>query len=280
MFNQSLSLNCAGKLLDLEDPIVMGILNLTPDSFYKESRYSDEKTILHQVEKMLKAGAKIIDLGGMSSRPGAELISVEEELNRVIPILEKIVIEFPEAVLSIDTVRSEVAKEALDRGAGMINDISAGRIDPDILKLPSVYRVPYVLMHMKELPKTMQEAPIYDDVALEILDFFIQRIEQLRVLDVIDIIIDPGFGFGKTIAHNFELLQRMSVFKMLEVPLMVGISRKSMIYKTIDKTPEEALHGTGAIHMLALKEGAKILRVHDVEEAVEVIQLWKAVSKA
>jgi dihydropteroate synthase len=277
MFYEQTTLNCGGYILDIIDPIVMGVINVTPDSFYKGSRVADENTLLKQAERMTTEGAAILDIGGMSSRPGAEIIDEKEELERVIPAIKSIIKHFPEAIISIDTLRSNVARACVSEGAKMVNDITAGRFDDKMFQtIAELKNIPYIVMHMKgETPQTMQKQAIYDDIALEILDFFIERIGILRGLYVRDIIIDPGFGFGKTIEHNFELLKKIHVFKMLEVPILAGLSRKSMIWKTLNITPEEALNGTSVCNLLALQQGAKILRVHDVKEAVQTIKLFQ-----
>ena len=270
-----LTLNCGGKLLYLDPPIVMGILNLTPDSFYDGGKYQSDKKILQQAEKMLNEEAEILDLGAMSSRPGATEISESEELHRLIPSIDLILKEFPSATLSVDTYRSEVAREAVAHGATIINDISGGTADEKMFETVGQLKVPYVLMHKKGSPKDMQKNPTYEDVTLEIFDFFSQQIQKLRSFDVRDIILDPGFGFGKTIDHNYELLQKTHVFQILEFPILVGISRKSMIYRLLDISAQEALNGTSVLHLVALQQGAKILRVHDVKEAKQTIKLWQ-----
>lgn len=269
------TLNCKGRLLDISTPIVMGILNITPDSFYDGGRYNDLNTILKQAEKMLEEGAKIIDVGGMSSRPGALEVSVNEELERVIPVIKAIRGRFSEAFISIDTVWAKVAQEAVKAGADIVNDISAGSMDEALIPTVGTLNVPYILMHMQGKPQTMQDQPHYEDVATDILDFFIQKIAELRQNDIHDIVLDPGFGFGKTIEHNYTLLKKMSIFQITNLPLLAGISRKSMIYKVLNTTPDKALNGTTALNMIALQNGANILRVHDVREAVEVIDLWE-----
>lgn len=269
------TINCRGRLLDLERPIVMGILNATPDSFYDGGRYTSEAVVLEQVGKMLEAGATIIDIGGMSSRPGAEIITEQEELERVLPIIQRLTQEFPEAILSLDTIRSEVARQGVAAGASIINDISAGRVDETLYATVAELQVPYILMHMQGLPRTMQQQPHYENVVQEVLDFFIAEVGKLRQLGVTDIILDPGFGFGKTVEHNFQLLKKMHVFQLLDLPILAGISRKSMICKVLKINPSQALNGTTALHILALQQGAKILRAHDVKEAMEVIQLWE-----
>ncbi|MCP3933355.1 MAG: dihydropteroate synthase [Bacteroidetes bacterium] len=275
MLNPRLTLNCGGTLLSLEDPLIMGILNITPDSFYDGGKYEDEKSILGQVETMLREGATIIDIGGMSSRPGAKTISADEELQRVLPYIRAIKKHFPEAILSLDTFRANVAKAGVEEGVQMINDISAGQMDPAMFDILPKLNVPYVLMHMQGIPENMQQQPGYEDVITEVLDFFIEKSEALKNAGQKDIILDVGFGFGKTLEHNYTLLKNMHAFQILDWPLLAGISRKSMIYKLLDTTPQEALNGTSALHMIALQQGAKILRVHDVKEAKEVIELWK-----
>jgi len=275
MLHQKSTINCNGQLIDLSEPIIMGVLNVTPDSFFDGGKYENVKALLEQVEKMISAGAIIIDVGGMSSRPGAEIIKVKEELNRVIPVIEQIKKQFPAVIISIDTVRSEVARQSVAVGASIINDISAGSIDDQMFKTVAELNIPYILMHMQGKPENMQEKPDYQDVTKTVLNFFIEKIGELRALGVKDIILDPGFGFGKTIQHNYHLLQKFTIFKILDLPLLAGLSRKSMIYKVLDSTPQEALNGTTVLNTLALERGAKILRVHDVKEAKETITLWK-----
>ncbi|MEM1328649.1 MAG: dihydropteroate synthase [Bacteroidota bacterium] len=275
MLHPNRTLNCKGRLLSLEQPIVMGILNVTPDSFYDGGRLGNIEAVLRQAEQMLAEGASILDLGGMSSRPGAEVISVEEELQRVIVPIEAIQQRFPNAIISIDTVHARVAREAVAVGASLVNDISAGRLDEAMYTTVADLQVPYILMHMQGRPETMQDAPTYDDPVEEVLDFFIQEVGKLKALGVKDIVLDPGFGFGKRLEHNYLLLKKMHVFQILECPVLAGISRKSMIYKYLDLTPETALNGTTALHMIALQQGTSILRVHDVAAAVECIKLWQ-----
>ena len=269
------TLNCGGRLLSLEYPIVMGILNVTPDSFFDGSKYRSIDAALRQAEKMLSEGASIIDVGGMSSRPDAELLDNQSEMERVLPAIKAISKEFPVAILSIDTFRADVAKASFEAGATIINDISGGNLDKNMFPLVAELGVPYILMHMKGTPQTMQQNTDYQDVALEILDFFIQKISQLRALNVKDVVIDVGFGFGKNLSQNYELLQKLHVFKLLEVPILAGLSRKSMIYKVLGTTSQNALNGTTALNMVALQQGAKILRVHDVLEAMQTIKLFK-----
>jgi dihydropteroate synthase len=268
------TLNVNGKLVDLSVPVVMGILNITPDSFFKGSRFTTELEILTQTEKMLSEGATFIDVGGYSSRPGAEDISAEEERTRVLKAIQTIVKKFPQAIISIDTFRSEVARQAVLEGASIINDISAGDLDTKMFETIAVLNVPYIAMHMRGNPKTMKELTSYDDLVKEVLNYFIEKINRLKALGVNDIIIDPGFGFAKTIDQSFELLAHLNHFRNLERPILAGLSRKSMIWKTLDITADEALNGTTALNMTALLNGASILRVHDVKEAVGVIKLY------
>lgn len=274
------TINCGGKLIDLSEPICMGILNVTPDSFYDGGVYNRGiELIIKRAGEMLEEGASIIDIGGMSSRPGARLIDIEEELQRVIPTIKALLSAFPDIVLSVDTLRTEVARQAVDSGATLINDISAGQIDKEMFEYIGRSGVPYVLMHMQGLPATMQQNPTYGDIIVEITDFFINKISLLRQLGVKDIILDPGFGFGKTLNQNYTLLKNISAFHILECPVLVGVSRKSMVNKVLDISPEMALNGTTALHMVALINGASILRVHDVKEAMETIKLWKKIQE-
>jgi dihydropteroate synthase len=268
------TLNCKGRLLLIEKPLVMGIINATPDSFYAGSRFGGTDTVLSQAGQMLKDGAAILDIGGQSTRPGSERLSAEDELKRVIGPIRAIHHQFPEAFISIDTYYSVVAQEAINAGASIVNDISAGTMDERMIETVAVLKVPYVLMHMLGKPQTMQQDPQYDDVTKEVLDFFIQKKSLLHKAGITDVIIDPGFGFGKTIAHNFELLRNLAVFGMLDCPLLLGISRKSTIYKILGITPEEALNGTTVLNTIGLINGASILRVHDVKEAVEAVKLF------
>ncbi len=270
------TLNCHGQLLDLSKPVVMGILNVTPDSFFDGGRHATGNDALQQVEKMLRHGAAMIDVGGASSRPGAEEVSLEEELSRVLPVIHSIATAFPETILSVDTWRSKVAREAVAAGASIVNDISAGRFDTDLYSSVAEMGVPYVLMHMQGVPKDMQQRPHYEDVVTEVLDFFLVEIGRLRRLGVRDIVLDPGFGFGKTVEHNYRLLNNLDTFSAVTgLPVLAGISRKSMICKVLKVNPEHALNGTTALHMVALQQGARILRAHDVREAMEVIRLWE-----
>ena len=273
LFHEPATLNCNGTLLDLSRPQVMGILNVTPDSFFDGNLYKTKEASLRQVEKMLTDGAAIIDIGAASSRPGAATVSVDEELRRLLPIIEAILQRFPEVILSCDTYHSSVAKATIEHGIKIINDISGGQFDDNLWATVAKYNVPYILMHIKGNPQNMQQSPDYDNVVHDVLNYMIFKIEKLRALGIKDIIADVGFGFGKTLDHNYELLQNLHIFKMLEVPILTGISRKSMIYKLLDTTPEFALNGTTALHVIALQKGSKILRVHDVKEAVETIRL-------
>lgn len=253
----------------------MGIVNLTPNSFYDGGKLSDEKSVLLQVEKMLTNGATFIDIGGYSSKPNAEFVSEEEELQRVIPIIKSVLKEFPKALLSIDTFRSQVAQQSVENGVSIVNDISAGSLDENMISTVAQLRVPYSMMHMKGTPQTMQSLTQYDDLVKEVLFYFSEKIAEARKFGISDVIIDPGFGFAKTLEQNFELLNKLEVLQMLELPLLIGVSRKSMIYKTLNTDPENALNGTTSLNTIALMKGAKILRVHDVKEAVECVQLYQ-----
>lgn len=268
-----MTINCKGTLLDLNSPKVMGILNITPDSFYDGGMYKDEISILNQTEKMLVDGATFIDVGAYSSRPGAAEVSEEEELKRIVPVIELLIKKFPDIIISVDTFRSKVAKETISLGAAIINDISGGNLDSKMYETIAKLKVPYILMHMAGTPKTMQNNPTYEDVTKDLIYFFSEKIDQLHRLNISDIIIDVGFGFGKTIEHNFELLRNMSLFQHLDKPILAGLSRKSMLYKTLDITAQEALNATTSANTIALLNGANILRVHDVKEAVEAITL-------
>ena len=270
------TLNCKGRLLVVDKPLVMGIINVTPDSFYSGSRHEDIGAVLQQAEQMLKDGADILDIGGQSTRPGSEKLSAEEELKRVITPVEAVSKNFPEAFISIDTYYSKVAAAAVKAGASIVNDISAGSMDAAMIETVASLKVPYVLMHMLGTPQTMQQHPQYENVTREVLDFMSNKMSELHKAGITDVIIDPGFGFGKTIAHNFELLNNLSVFKMLNSPILLGVSRKSTIYKTLDITAEESLNGTTVLNTIGLMNGTSILRVHDVKEAAEVVKLFEA----
>jgi dihydropteroate synthase len=271
-------INCQGKLIDLAFPKVMGILNLTPNSFYDGGKYANDAAVLKQVEQMLADGADFIDVGAYSSKPNAEFVSTEEELNRLIPALKSILKEFPTTLISIDTFRSEVAKQAIEAGASMINDISAGRLDEKMMETVAKLHVPYIMMHLKGTPQTMVQFIDYEDVVKEVLFYFSEKIALARSFGINDIIVDPGFGFAKTVEQNYEILQKFELFSSLELPLLVGISRKSMVYKPLQTTAANALNGTTALNMLALTKGGSILRVHDVKEAVECVHLFSLMS--
>jgi dihydropteroate synthase len=270
-----MTINCNGELIDLSTPKVMGILNVTPDSFFDGGRYTNDREVLQRVEQMLTDGATFIDVGGYSSKPNAAEVTVQEEIARTVPIVASILQHFPQAIVSIDTFRSEVAQLCLDQGAAIVNDISAGLLDPLMLKIVANYQVPYIMMHMKGTPQTMSTLAQYDDLVKELLFYFSERIATARSLGISDLIVDPGFGFAKTIDQNFELLRHLDIFKTLDLPILAGVSRKSMIHKTLQIKPEEALNGTTVLNTLALEKGASILRVHDVKEAVETIKLWQ-----
>lgn len=274
LFPQKYTFQIKGCLYSWNKPKVMGILNLTPDSFFEGSRVStDAKSVLEEAEKKIKEGADFLDLGGYSTRPGAVDISIQEELARVIPAISEIKKNFPDTLLSVDTFRSQVAKAAIEAGADLVNDISAGSLDPEMLLLVAQLGVPYIAMHLKGSPQTMQLETNYTDLVPDILAYFAEKIEQFKKFGIIDVIIDPGFGFAKTREQNFELLRNLSSFKRLGLPVLVGLSRKSMIYKTLEISANEALNGTTALNMFALLRGADILRVHDVKEAKETIEL-------
>jgi dihydropteroate synthase len=258
----------------------MGILNTTPDSFFEGSRFSGKDGILQQVEKMVVEGAAIIDIGGQSTRPGSERISAEEEMRRVITAIESIHFNFPDLVISVDTYYAKVAEAAVMAGAGLVNDVSAGEMDPLMIATVADLGVPYVCTHMKGRPENMQENPRYDNVTKEVLDFFIQRSSICRRAGINDVILDPGIGFGKSISHNFQLIKELDLFRILEMPLLLGVSRKGTVYKTLGITATEALNGTTVLNTIALLKGAAILRVHDVKEAVEAIKLVEKISAA
>ncbi len=275
MLYEQTTINCRGTLLDLSTPLVMGILNVTPDSFFAGSRAHDVLSLLAQAEKQLLEGAKILDIGGMSTRPGAEMINDLTELNRIVPAIRAVTRAFPEAIVSVDTFRAPIARACIDEGAHIINDVSGGSLDKNMFATVADLNIPYILMHMKGTPQTMQLLTQYDDIALEILDFFIEKVGLLRGLGVKDIILDVGFGFAKNTEQNFELLRKLPVFKILECPLLAGISRKGMIWKTLGVTAEESLNGTTAAHIFALQGGAKILRAHDVKAAMDTICIFE-----
>lgn len=265
-------INCKGALISFDTPKVMGILNITPDSFYSQSRTTPSE-VLHKAEQMLQEGATFVDIGGYSSRSNAQEVSEEEELQRVVPVVEALVKHFPEIRISVDTFRAEVARQSLEAGACIINDISAGQIDPTIWEVAAHYQVPYIAMHMRGTPQTMQTYTEYDKLTKDILYYFSEVKDKARQLKINDLIVDPGFGFSKTLAQNYELMQQLALFKALECPILVGISRKSMIYKLLDTTAEDALNGTTVLNTFALLHGADILRVHDVKEAIECVKI-------
>ena len=268
-----MTINCKGQLIDLSTPKVMGIINLTPDSFYDGGAYKDETSVLKQVEKMLAEGATFIDVGAYSSRPNAEDIPESEELQRILPIINLIMKTFPDVLISIDTFRSGIAKKCIEAGACMINDISAGKLDGAMLQTVADLHVPYIMMHMKGTPQTMQQLATYDNILKDILFYFSERIAAARALGIVDLIIDPGFGFAKTIEQNYEILNQLELFKLIDLPLLAGLSRKSMVYKPLKLSSMEALNGTTVLNTIALQKGASILRVHDVKEAVQCLKL-------
>jgi len=274
-----MNINCKGKLIDISSPKVMGVLNLTPDSFYDGNKFDNEKKILNQVEKMLNDGATFIDIGAYSSRPGATHISEDQEKSRIIGTVELLITEFPDANLSIDTFRSSIADECLNAGASIINDITASEYDSEILKIAHKHNAPYVMMHMKGMPQDMMKQNKYDNLIKDIIYYFSKKIEAARTAKVNDIIIDPGFGFSKNIDQNYDILKNLGLLKSLDLPILVGLSRKSMIYKLLKITPELALNGTTSLNTIALLNGAKILRVHDVKEAMECIKITNQFNK-
>ncbi len=274
-FGSISSIRLGDKLLDLSIPVVMGILNATPDSFYEGSREDSISGALDKASEMISSGAKIIDVGGYSTRPGADDISIEEEIERVLPIIEALRREFPEVIISIDTFRSQVAEKAILAGANIINDVSGFEIDPKIIEIAAKFKIPYILMHTRGTPQTMSSLTEYENLFKDIAFYFSKKIAELKKAGVNDIILDPGFGFAKTIEQNYELLNNLEVFHLLEKPILTGLSRKSMIYKKLGITAEESLNGTIALNAIALEKGAKILRVHDVKEAVDLIDLLK-----
>ncbi|WP_372744959.1 dihydropteroate synthase [Lutibacter sp.] len=267
------SINCNGKLIDLSTPKVMGILNITPDSFYDGGKFNSTNTIISQVEKMLSEGATFIDIGAYSSRPGAKNITEEEELSRIVPIVDLLIKEFSNILISIDTFRSNIAQQCIAKGACIINDISAGNMDPNMFATIAKLQVPYIIMHMQGTPQNMQKDPVYNDIIRETLFYFSKKINDLRNLGINDIITDVGFGFGKTLEHNYKLLNNLELFSHLNTPNLVGVSRKSMLYKPLNIEPNEALNATTTANTIALLKGANILRVHDVKEAAEAIKI-------
>ena len=271
-----MTLNCNGKLIDLSTPKVMGILNVTPDSFYDGGKFKNDTCFLSHAERLLNEGATFVDIGAYSSKPGADFVSETEELNRLIPIVRLVLDAFPETPISIDSFRSNVINESIQAGAAMVNDISGGQLDPLMFETVGKLGVPYILMHMRGTPQTMQQMTSYANVTKEVYTYFTERIELAKKHQIKDIIIDLGFGFSKTLEQNFKLLESLDFFRNLDLPILAGISRKSMIYKTLDTSAEHALNGTTALHMIALEKGAKLLRVHDVKEAIECVKLHRA----
>ena len=278
LFSRNFSLNLNGRILDLPTPRVMGIINATPDSFYQNSRLPEPVHALQKAREMIAQGADILDVGAVSSRPGAQEISETEELERLSPVLESLRKAYPDFPISVDTWRAGVARKVIERfGVQLINDISAGTFDPEMFPTMAKLGIPYIIMHMQGNPENMQNDPVYENVGDELLQFFAERVYKLRKLGLNDIVIDPGFGFGKTLEQNYELLGQLDSFRMLELPIMAGISRKSMIYKLLDSEPEAALNGTTAAHMALLMKGANLLRVHDVKAAVETVKIFQQI---
>jgi len=278
LFSRNLSLNLGGKIMDLSTPRVMGIINATPDSFYDGSRVPEPAQAVNKARVMIQQGADILDVGAVSTRPGSREISEKEELERLSPVLEALRVEFPDFPISVDTWRSGVARIVCDRfGIQLINDISAGILDPDMFSTMAQLGIPYIIMHMQGTPASMQDDPVYENVVDDLLQFFAERVYKLRKLGLNDIIIDPGFGFGKTLEQNYKLLGQFDAFRMFELPLMAGLSRKSMIYKLLESEPDEALNGTTAAHMAVLLKGARLLRVHDVQAAVETVKIFQQI---
>lgn len=270
-----MTINCKGQLIDLSNPKVMGILNVTPDSFYDGGKNNSEQIIIDKVQKMLADGATLIDIGAYSSKPNAEFVSEEEELERILPVVKLLVKVFPKIIISIDTFRSKIAKMTIEAGASIINDISAGELDKNMMQTVADLKVPYIMMHMRGTPKTMQSLTNYQDIIKEMLFYFSEKVSKARSLGISDVIIDPGFGFAKTLEQNFEVMNKLELFQMLDLPILSGISRKSMIYKSLGNTAEEALNGTTVLNTISLIKGANILRVHDVKEAVEAVKLFE-----
>lgn len=268
-----MTLNCNGKLMDFKVPKVMGILNCTPNSFYDGGKYKTESDILNQVEKMLIDGASIVDLGAYSTQPNADFVSEEEELTRIAPVVSSIIKHFPEIILSIDTFRAEVAKQCIEGGATIINDVSAGFLDKKMFEVIGKYKVPYIMMHMKGTPQNMQKFTDYDDVMKDMLFYFSERIETAKSFGIVDIILDPGFGFSKTLNQNYEVLNKLELLNEFNLPVLSALSRKSMLYKLLNTEPSEVLNGTTVLHTISLLKGAKLLRAHDVKEAVECVKL-------
>ena len=270
-----MTINCKGQLIDLSTPKIMGILNVTPNSFYDGGKFTLSENGLSQVGKMLDEGATFIDIGAYSSKPNAEFVSEEEERSRILPVVQGVLKQFPDALLSIDTFRSGIAAVCIENGAAIINDISAGNLDEKMMEVIAKYNVPYIMMHMRGTPQTMQSQTNYENIIKEMLFYFSEKVNKARSLGINDLIVDPGFGFAKTLEQNYEVLQNLELFQMLDLPLLAGISRKSMVYKPLGLTANEALNGTTVLNTIALTKGANILRVHDVKEAVECVKLFE-----
>ena len=270
-----MTINCKGQLIDLSTPKIMGILNVTPNSFYDGGKFTLNENGLSQVGKMLEEGATFIDIGAYSSKPNAEFVSEEEERSRILPVVKSILKQFPDALLSIDTFRSGIAAVCIENGAAIINDISAGNLDEKMMEVVAKYNVPYIMMHLRGTPQTMQSQTNYENIIKEIVFYFSEKVNKARSLGINDLIIDPGFGFAKTLEQNYEVLQNLELFQMLDLPLLAGISRKSMVYKPLGLTADEALNGTTVLNTIALSKGANILRVHDVKEALECVKLFE-----
>lgn len=271
------TINCNGQLIDLDTPRVMGIINVTPDSFYDSGRIKTDTQILQQVGQMLEQGASFIDIGGYSSRPNGDHVPVDIELSRVLPVIDLIINEFKDVRLSIDSFRASVIKHAIEHGVQMVNDISAGVIDDQVIATVAQFNVPYIMMHMRGTPQTMSQLTDYNDLVMDVNYYFSERIAAARAAGINDIIIDPGYGFAKSISQNFELLKHQHLLDKHQVPILAGVSRKSMIYKSLNINADQALNGTSALHMVCLQQGASILRVHDVKEAMEVIALYRLI---
>lgn len=274
-----MTINCKGELVDLKTPKVMGILNLTPDSFYDGGKYKDEASVLGQVEYMLNHGAAFIDMGAYSSRPGAEHVPEDEELKRMIPVIDLILEKFPDTLISVDTFRSKVAEESIEHGAAIINDIAAGNLDKAMFETVAKHQVPYIMMHMKGTPQSMQKEAEYENLINDLRYYFSEKIKETTSKKINDVIIDPGFGFAKTTAQNYTLLNHLDMFQTFGLPILIGLSRKSMIYKVLESSPKEALNGTTALHTVALLKGANIIRAHDVKEASECVKLVEALKE-
>ena len=274
------AINCKGKLLSLDEPVVMGIINATPDSFYEGHLVLHIDEILSLAGKMITDGAAILDIGGMSTKPGSEPVSPQQEIDRLLPVITSIHKTFANTIISVDTYRSQVAKAAVDAGAAIINDISGATMDNEMMATAAALKVPYICMHIKGTPANMQKNPVYENVVTEVLDYFIEKIQACKTAGITDVIIDPGFGFGKTIEHNFQLLKNLSALSITDKPVLAGLSRKSSIYKTLGYGPADALNGTTVLNTMALMNGANIIRVHDVKEAREVVLLHNAYKKA